>query len=300
MKKGLVLEGGALRGLFTAGILDVLMENGVRFDGLVGVSAGAAFGCNYKSGQAGRVIRYNKRFAHEWRYCSWRSWIATGDLFGGEFCYHKMPDELDVFDKETFDSNPMEYYAVCTDVETGEAVYKRLMKCSPETYEYIRASASMPMVSNIVEVGGRKLLDGGVTDSIPLRFFQQQGYERNLVILTQPADYQKRHNRLMPILRLWLHRYPKMIEALDKRHEMYNQQLEYVREEERKGNTYVIRPPQKLVIGHISHDENEMQLEVAMVGIRNKYGKNALLKSFNLFDKATGIKRNTMVGGHNG
>ena len=259
MKKGLVLEGGALRGLFTAGILDVLMENGVRFDGLVGVSAGAAFGCNYKSGQAGRVIRYNKRFAHEWRYCSWRSWIATGDLFGGEFCYHKMPDELDVFDKETFDSNPMEYYAVCTDVETGEAVYKRLMKCSPETYEYIRASASMPMVSNIVEVGGRKLLDGGVTDSIPLRFFQQQGYERNLVILTQPADYQKQHNRLMPILRLWLHRYPKMIEALDKRHEMYNRQLEYVREEERKGNTYVIRPPEKLVIGHISHDENEMQ-----------------------------------------
>ncbi len=259
MKKGLVLEGGALRGLFTVGILDVLMENGVRFDGLVGVSAGAAFGCNYKSGQAGRVIRYNKRFAHEWRYCSWRSWIATGDLFGGEFCYHKMPDELDVFDKETFDSNPMEYYAVCTDVETGEAVYKRLMKCSPETYEYIRASASMPMVSNIVEVGGRKLLDGGVTDSIPLRFFQEQGYERNLVILTQPADYQKQHNRLMPILRLWLHRYPKMIEALDKRHEMYNRQLEYVREEERKGNTYVIRPPEKLVIGHISHDENEMQ-----------------------------------------
>ena len=253
------MEGGALRGLFTAGILDVLMENGVRFDGLVGVSAGAAFGCNYKSGQAGRVIRYNKRFAHEWRYCSWRSWIATGDLFGGEFCYHKMPDELDVFDKETFDSNPMEYYAVCTDVETGEAVYKRLMKCSPETYEYIRASASMPMVSRIVEIGGSKLLDGGVTDSIPLRFFQQQGYERNLVILTQPADYQKRHNRLMPILRLWLHRYPKMIEALDKRHEMYNRQLEYVREEERKGNTYVIRPPQKLVIGHISHDENEMQ-----------------------------------------
>lgn len=253
------MEGGALRGLFTAGILDVLMENGVRFDGLVGVSAGAAFGCNYKSGQAGRVIRYNKRFAHEWRYCSWRSWIATGDLFGGEFCYHKMPDELDVFDKETFDSNPMEYYAVCTDVETGEAVYKRLMKCSPETYEYIRASASMPMVSRIVEIGGSKLLDGGVTDSIPLRFFQEQGYERNLVILTQPADYQKRHNRLMPILRLWLHRYPKMIEALDRRHEMYNQQLEYVREEERKGNTYVIRPPEKLVIGHISHDENEMQ-----------------------------------------
>ena len=228
MKKGLVLEGGALRGLFTAGILDVLMENGVRFDGLVGVSAGAAFGCNYKSGQAGRVIRYNKRFAHEWRYCSWRSWIATGDLFGGEFCYHKMPDELDVFDKETFDSNPMEYYAVCTDVETGEAVYKRLMKCSPETYEYIRASASMPMVSNIVEVGGRKLLDGGVTDSIPLRFFQQQGYERNLVVLTQPMGYQKKPMSMMQSVRRLLWRYPNLADAMAHRHEMYNEELRYV------------------------------------------------------------------------
>lgn len=259
MKKGLVLEGGALRGLFTAGILDVLMENGVRFDGLVGVSAGAAFGCNYKSGQPGRVIRYNKRFAHEWRFCSWRSWLKTGDLYGGRFCYHTMPEELDVFDTATFDQNPMEFYAVCTDVETGRAVYQKLSRCSYDTYEYIRASASMPMVSRIVEVGGRKLLDGGVADSIPLRFFQKQGYERNLVILTQPADYQKRHNRLMPLMRLALRGYPQMIHALDTRHQMYNEQLQYVMEEEKKGNTFVIRPPEKIMIGYVSHDEEEMQ-----------------------------------------
>lgn len=259
MKKGLVLEGGALRGLFTAGILDVLMENGVRFDGLVGVSAGAAFGCNYKSGQPGRVIRYNKRFAHEWRFCSWRSWLKTGDLYGGRFCYHTMPEELDVFDTATFDQNPMEFYAVCTDVETGRAVYQKLSRCSYDTYEYIRASASMPMVSRIVEVEGRKLLDGGVADSIPLRFFQEQGYERNLVILTQPADYQKRHNRLMPLMRLALRGYPQMIHALDTRHQMYNEQLQYVMEEEKKGNTFVIRPPEKIMIGYVSHDEEEMQ-----------------------------------------
>lgn len=259
MKKGLVLEGGALRGLFTAGILDVLMENGVRFDGLVGVSAGAAFGCNYKSGQPGRVIRYNKRFAHEWRFCSWRSWLKTGDLYGGRFCYHTMPEELDVFDTAAFDQNPMEFYAVCTDVETGRAVYQKLSRCSYDTYEYIRASASMPMVSRIVEVGGRKLLDGGVADSIPLRFFQKQGYERNLVILTQPADYQKRHNRLMPLMRLALRGYPQMIHALDTRHQMYNEQLQYVMEEEKKGNTFVIRPPEKIMIGYVSHDEEEMQ-----------------------------------------
>lgn len=245
--------------MFSAGVMDVLMEHGVGFDGLVGVSAGACFGCNYKSRQPGRVIRYNKRFAHEWRYCSWRSWLTTGDLFGGEFCYHKMPDELDVFDRETFDSNPMEYYAVCTDVETGEAVYKRLMQSGYDTYEYIRASASMPLVSKIVEVDGQKLLDGGVSDSIPLRFFQQQGYDRNIVILTQPADYQKRHNQLMPLLRLCLRRYPNMIRALDERHHMYNAQLEYVREQEQAGQCFVIRPPEKLSIGHVSHNEDEMQ-----------------------------------------
>ena len=259
MKRGLVLEGGAMRGLWTAGITDVMMEHDIWPDGLVGVSAGAAFGCNYKSRQIGRAIRYNMRFAKDSRYSGIRSLLTTGDYFNAEFDYHIVPKQYEIYDDDAFNRNPMEFIVVCTDVETGEAVYKPLTEANYDTYEWIRASASMPMVSRIVEIGGSKLLDGGVTDSIPLRFFQQQGYERNLVILTQPADYQKRHNRLMPILRLWLHRYPKMIEALDKRHEMYNQQLEYVREEERKGNTYVIRPPQKLVIGHISHDENEMQ-----------------------------------------
>lgn len=259
MKKGLVLEGGALRGLFSAGIMDVMMEAGIEFDGAVGVSAGACFGCNYKSRQKGRVLRYNLRFAHEWRYCSWRSWLTTGDLYGSEFCYHRLPAELDIFDEKTFDENPMEFYAVCTDVETGEAVYQRIMKASYEAYEYIRASASMPFVSRIVEVGGRKLLDGGVADSIPLEFFQQQGYDRNVVILTQPDGYQKQHNRMMPLLRMTLRRYPNMVRALDERHLMYNRQLEYVREQEKLGNTLVIRPPEKLAISHISHSEDEMQ-----------------------------------------
>ena len=116
-KKGLVLEG----------VMDVMMENGIEFDGLIGVSAGAAFGCNYKSRQPGRVIRYNKRYAHDWRYCSVKSLLKTGDLFGAEFAYHMLPDELDKFDVATFDRHPMEFYAVCTDVLTGEPVYKRLM-----------------------------------------------------------------------------------------------------------------------------------------------------------------------------
>lgn len=259
MKVGLVLEGGALRGLFSAGVMDVLMEEGVSFDGLIGVSAGAAFGCNYKSGQAGRAIRYNIRFAKDWRYCSWRSWMKTGDLFGGEFCYHYMPRELDVFDVPSFNDNPMEYYVVCTDVETGHVVYQKIMQGSDKAYEYIRASASMPVVSKIVDIEGRKLLDGGVTDSIPLRHFQEIGYERNVVVLTQPAGYQKEHNRLMPLMRVALRKYPNMIHALDTRHIMYNEQLEFVRQQEAAGNTFVIRPPEKLRIGHVSHDAKEMR-----------------------------------------
>ena len=271
MKKGLVLEGGALRGLFSAGVIDVLMERGISFDGLVGVSAGAAFGCNYKSRQPGRAIRYNKRFAHDWRYCSWRSWLTTGDLFGGEFCYHVMPEQLDLFDTKAFDENPMVFYAVCTDVTTGEPVYQKLMKCSNDTYEYIRASASMPLVSKVVEVEGRKLLDGGVSDSIPLAFFQRMGYEKNLVVLTQPEGYVKEHNKLMPLMRLSLRKYPKMIHALDTRHIMYNKQLAYVAQEELKQSTLVIRPERKLPIGHLCHDENLME-EVY------KEGRNTCMK----------------------
>jgi predicted patatin/cPLA2 family phospholipase len=259
MKKGLVLEGGAMRGLFTAGIIDVMMEHGVEPDGLIGVSAGAAFGCNYKSRQPGRALRYNKRFAKDKRYCSWQSWWKTGDLYNAEFGYHVIPTQYDIFDDKAFDENPMVFYAVCTDVETGKAVYKQLTEATPLTYDWIRASASMPLASKVVELEGMKVLDGGVADSIPLEYFERIGYERNVVILTQPDGYVKEHNRLMPLMRIALRKYPKMIEAMDKRHLMYNQQLVYVYEAEQAGRALVIRPDAKLPIGHISHDPEEMQ-----------------------------------------
>ena len=259
MKKGLVLEGGAMRGLFTAGILDVMMEHDVWPDGIVGVSAGAAFGCNYKSRQPGRAIRYNKRFAHDSRYSGLRSLLMTGDYFNANFSYHVVPKNYDVFDDDAFEANPMAFVVVCTDVTTGKAVYKQLDECSYDTYEWIRASASMPLVSKVVELEGYKLLDGGVSDSIPLEWAEQNGYSRNVVILTQPAGYQKEHNRLMPLMRIGLRKYPQMVEAMDKRHLMYNRQLEYVTEAERKGRCLVIRPDGKIPIGHISHDPDEME-----------------------------------------
>ena len=257
--KGLVLEGGAMRGLFTAGIIDVMMEHSIEPDGLIGVSAGAAFGCNYKSRQPGRALRYNKRFAKDKRYCSWQSWWKTGDLYNAKFGYHVIPKQYDIFDNEAFEQNPMAFYVVCTDVETGKAVYKQLIECTPLTYDWIRASASMPLASKVVELEGMKVLDGGVADSIPLKYFESIGYEKNVVILTQPDGYVKKHNKLMPLMRIALRKYPKMIESMDKRHVMYNKQLVYVYEAEKAGRALVIRPEKPLPIGHISHNPEEMQ-----------------------------------------
>ena len=259
MKKGLVLEGGAMRGLFTAGIIDVMMEAGVEPDGLIGVSAGAAFGCNYKSRQPGRAVRYNTRFAKDPRYSGIRSLLTTGDYFNAEFGYHIIPTQYDIYDDAAFNENPMPFYVVCTDVTTGRAVYRRLDEATPLTYDWIRASASMPLCSRVVELEGYKLLDGGVADSIPLAYFEGIGYERNVVILTQPEEYVKGPNRLMPLMRLALRKYPKMIEAMEKRHLMYNQELDYVRKAECEGRCLVIRPDEKLPIGHISHDPENMR-----------------------------------------
>ena len=260
MKKGLVLEGGAMRGLWTAGVTDVMMEHDIRPDGLIGVSAGAAFGCNYKSRQIGRAIRYNTRFAKDPRYSGWKSLLKSGDYFNAEFGYHVVPYEYDIFDTETFEKDPLEFTVVCTDVETGAAVYHLMDHVDYDELEWLRASASMPLASKIVEVGGWKLLDGGVSDSIPLEYYERQGYKRNVVILTQPLGYRKKHLALMPLMRLALRKYPHFLKALDERHLMYNCQLDYVAEAERLGRCLVIRPDEDIPIGHLSHDPQQMRL----------------------------------------
>lgn len=248
-----------MRGLFTAGVIDVLMENGIEFDGVVGVSAGAAFGCNYKTRQIGRAIRYNKRFANDRRYASWWSLFTTGNYFNADFAYHYLPNKLDVVDFDTFRNNPMEFWAVATNVGSGKAVYRQLKVLDYEELEFVRASASMPLMSKIVKLKGQRLLDGGVADSIPLDFFQRQGYKRNVVVLTQPMGYQKRPIGIMPLIRLQLNHHPKMLKALAERHIMYNKQLEFVQQEERSGNTFVIRPQAALNVGRMTHNPDKMQ-----------------------------------------
>jgi len=260
MKKGLILEGGAMRGLFTAGVLDIFMEHGIKFDGMVGVSAGACFGSNFKSLQVGRGIRYNVRFAKEPLYCSYRSLIATGNMFNKGFCYYRIPFKLDKIDKKAFKNNPMEFWVTVTDVETGEPFYKRLDVVNKESMEWIRASSSLPIVSKIVEIDGKGYLDGGISDSIPLKFFEEQGYDRNVVITTQPIDYRKPPMKKKKAIKVALKKWPKVYEKLENRHNMYNEQVEYILKKEEAGEVFVIRPTCALPIGRVSHDPDEMTL----------------------------------------
>ena len=258
-KKGLVLEGGAMRGLFTCGILDTFMEEGVEFDGAVGISAGACFGCNLKSRQPGRALRYNLRFAGDKRYCSFRSLFKTGDIYNADFCYHKIPQELDPFDFDTLKKNPMEFYMGVTDVETGEAAFPQLVDGCDKDLEWMRASASMPLAAKIVEIDGGKYMDGGIADSIPLQFMQSKGYDRNVVILTQPRNYVKKPNSLMPLIRLVYRKYPNFVRAVACRHEMYNAETRYIFEQEKAGNALVICPDAALGISRIEKKRSELQ-----------------------------------------
>ncbi|MCI6242942.1 MAG: patatin family protein [Agathobacter sp.] len=258
MKKGLVMEGGAMRGMFTAGVTDVLMEHQIEFDGAVGVSAGAVFGCNFKSKQPGRVIRYNAAYCSSPQYAGLGSFLKTGDLFGEQFCYHDVPEHLDPFNYDTYRENPMEFYVVATDANTGEARYKRVDSCNKSELLWMKASASMPLVSKIVCVDGYELLDGGIADSIPIQFLESLGYDRNVVILTQPRDYVKGKNQLIPLAKVMLRKYPAMIEAMENRHIHYNETLDYIRKREKEGSLFVIRPPKKLEVSKLERDRQRL------------------------------------------
>ena len=259
MKTGLIMEGGAMRGMFTAGVLDVLMENGLVTDGAIGVSAGAVFGCNYKSHQIGRVIRYNTEYCNDKRYASFKNLVKTGNLYSEQFCYHEVPEKLDPFNEAAFAASPMDFFVVCTDVKTGEPIYHKCRKGDAEDVLWMEASASMPLAAKIVKIGHYGLLDGGVADSIPVRFFESIGYKRNLIILTQPKGYIKKKNKFLPAIRAKYFRYPAFVEAVADRHERYNETLSYISMLEQAGEDYVIRPPIPLEIGAMERDPAQLR-----------------------------------------
>lgn len=259
-KTGLILEGGAMRGLFTAGVIDVFMERGIEFDGAVGVSAGAAFGCNIKSRQIGRVIRYNEKYCKDKRFCGLYSLLTTGDIYGAKFCYHEIPKKLDPFDDKTYEENEMEFHIVCTDIKTGKAVYRKCDHLTGDNMEWIRGSASLPLVSRIVKTATHDVLDGGIADSIPIKYFEGLGYNRNVVVLTRPENYIKEPNKSMTAVKLRYRKYPNFIKAVENRHLMYNQTTEYIKQKEAAKEIIVIRPKEELPLKHMEKDPAVLRL----------------------------------------
>ena len=248
-----------MRGLFTCGIIDVLMEEGITFDGAAGISAGAVFGVNFKSEQIGRPLRYNTTYCKDPRYCSLKSLITTRDLYGVDFCYRELPEHLDVFDADAFARNPLEFHIGAVDIESGECVYHKCSDGGQEDSLWMRASASMPLVSRPVEIDGHLYLDGGIVDSVPYHYMKQQGFNRCLVILTQPEGFIKEPNNLIGLMKLFYRKYPKLVEAMEVRHTRYNEQVKEVREDEKEGLAYVLCPESSLNIGRTEKDASQLQ-----------------------------------------
>lgn len=258
MKTGLVLEGGGKRGIYAAGVLDVLLENNIWADGLIGTSAGAVNGCSYVSNQYERNLRYNIRFAKEKKYMSIYSLITTGNVVGTDFAYNILPNKLEVFDYDAFEKSPVAYYVTCSNVETGKAEYIQCKSLRGKNMDYLRASASLPYVSQIVEIDGKKYLDGGICDSIPLKAFQDMGYEKNLVILTRPRGYIKKpENNLLA--NLYYRKYPAFVTALRNRYAVYNRTLKYIEQQEKQGNILVLRPSESIRVGRMEQDPERLK-----------------------------------------
>ena len=266
MKIGLVLEGGAMRGMYTAGVLDVFMENNVEVDGIVAVSAGVLFGVNYLSKQKGRVIRYNKKYVKDKRYMGMRSLITTGNIINKEFSFYEVPFRLDIFDDETYKKSKIDFYAAITNVETGKSEYVKLESVFDQM-EVLRATSAMPFVSKMVELDGKKYLDGGISDSIPIDKCKDLGYEKIIVILTRPVEYRKKKSN-ENLAKIKYFKYPNLVNAINNRYKNYNNAVEKIIDMENKKEIFVIRPSKLVEVKRIEKNENKLQ-EMYDLGIED-------------------------------
>ena len=258
MKVGLVLEGGGMRALFTAGVLDALLDvKELDIDGIVGVSAGALFGANYVSGQKERAIRYNKKYARDKRYMGLHSWITTGNAVNKDFAFYELPFKLDVFDQEKFKESKIEFHVVMTNVENGQAEYV-LIEDVFEQMEYLRATSALPFASKIIEINGKKYLDGGISDSIPIDYCQSLGYDKIILVLTRPENSYK-EDKLNFLYKLVYRKYPNLVERLINMGKDYEVVLKKIKNLENENKIFVIRPPEVLKIGRLEKNEDKIQ-----------------------------------------
>ena len=254
----LILEGGGMRGAFTAGVLDYWLEQGLLFRTVYGVSAGACQACSYLCGQKGRAIRIWLTYCADKRFCSFSSWLRTGDLFNVDFNYHQLPDILEPIDNETYLKSGARFYAVVTNIQTGQAEYMQVLDMKKDV-GYVRASSSLPLLSRSVKLGGGLYLDGGASDSIPLRRSMRDGNKKHVLVLTQPAGYRKEPNKAMPLIALRYRKYPDFVNTMRDRHTAYNDTLSLIEAQEKAGNVFVIRPQSPVQVGRIEHDPAKLK-----------------------------------------
>ena len=269
-KVGLVLEGGAMRGMYTAGVLDTFMDKNIEIDGIIGVSAGALFGANYFSNQKGRTLRYNKKYCKDKRYISINSFIKTGNIVNKDFAYYKITNELDIFDDNKFVKTNKDYYVTVTNVLNGLPEYINIKNGIVNNMEALRATSAMPLVSKMVKVNNNLYLDGAISDSIPVDKCIELGYDKVIVILTQHLEYKKKPlSKLDTIfVNVKYHKYPVLKEKIKLRYKNYNERLEKIKKLEKEGKIFVIRPSKQLNISRLERDENKLQ-EVYDLGVND-------------------------------
>lgn len=279
-KVAMVLEGGGMRGLFTAGVLDVLMENNIEVDCIIGVSAGALFGVNYFSKQKGRVLRYNKKYFGDKRYISKSSLLLTGNIVNKKFAYYKITKELDPFDNDTFIKSNKNYYVTATDIENGTPTYFKITNVYEQLEEF-RASSAMPFASKIIKIDNKKYLDGGISDSIPIDKCLELGYEKIIVILTQPINYQKTklNQKQLKKINSKYRKYPNLINTMRNRYIKYNNTIEKINNMEKSKQIFVIRPSNIINLPIISKNKEKIQ-EVYDMGVNDCNLKLSNLKEY--------------------
>ena len=280
IKVGLVLEGGSMRGMYTAGVLDVFMDENIHVDGIIGVSAGALFGPNYYSKQKGRALRYNKRFCRNPRFMSFWSFLFTGNLVNKQFAFYDVTSKYDIFDNETFMKNNTGYYVTATNAETGKAEYLEIKDIVKEM-EKLRASSAIPFVSRFVEIDGKRYLDGGISDSVPVLQCKAMGYDKIIVVLTRPIEYRKKpfSEGLMKLVSMRYRKYPEFIKTLKNRYQVYNDTVETIIDLENKKEIFVIRPSEPILLKTIERNPDNLQ-KVYDLGIKDCKEKLNKLKEY--------------------
>ncbi len=256
---GLVLEGGGMKGVYTAGVLDFFLDKGIEFSSVYGVSAGACCMCSYLSKQRGRALAVNVDYLNDKNYCSAYSLLTTGDLFNVDMCYRQIPDELNPFDHETYEKYIGKAYAVATDIATGRAEYFRLRDLRKDIVK-VRASSSLPLVSRNVEIDGRLYLDGGISDAIPLQKSVIDGNRKNVVVMTKEMGYVRKPSSQLGLIKMRYLKYPKVHELMAERHINYNRQLEYIDRLQKSGQAFVIRPRKAGNVGRVEKDAQKLRM----------------------------------------